>query len=87
MGRFHKHDALTVHSLHKGRGTYALIRDNGDIETFRVGMVVERGEKMQWVVPGGIWKASWLADGEEEGLLITEVCLGVDIHMEGRDLL
>lgn len=47
------------------------------IETFVVGHNVEKGEKLQWIVEGGKFKASFLlpdTEGEEgsEGLLISE---------------
>lgn len=46
------------------------------IETFVVGKNVLAGEKVQWIVDGGKFKASFLLDEEgegEEGLLISEV--------------
>ncbi|KAJ5952204.1 uncharacterized protein N7479_010617 [Penicillium vulpinum] len=48
------------------------------IETFVVGPGVEAGERMQWVVEGGKYKASFLLPDESEGetssgLLISEV--------------
>ncbi len=47
------------------------------IETFVVGANVEKGEKLQWIVEGGKFKASFLFPDEEgregsEGLLISE---------------
>jgi len=48
-------------------------------ETFVVGKDVERGERLQWVVEGGKYKASFLLEDEEGrevsegGLLISEV--------------
>lgn len=55
-----------------------LIHPGGRVETFIVGQNVEEGEKLQWVVEGGVWKASFLLDnndgkdGQNEGLLISE---------------
>lgn len=48
------------------------------IETFVVGHKVENGEKLQWAVEGGKYKASFLLPDVEgnstsEGLLISEV--------------
>lgn len=55
------------------------------VESFVVGGDIERGERLQWVVEGGKYKASYLlpdtgTDGEDyangegtEGLLISEV--------------
>ena len=59
-------------------------RPPGRIETFDVGHDISKGERLQWVVEGGRWKASYLyADKEEgegegegvieKGLLISEV--------------
>ncbi|KAI5809084.1 RmlC-like cupin domain-containing protein [Peziza echinospora] len=86
VGRFHKHGSLTVHCLHSGRGRYVLVsEEDGSIETFAVRGNVEKGQKLQWVVPGGVWKASWAepdeeGDGESGGgglrqLLISEVVI------------
>ena len=86
LGVFHRNKARTMHVLHKGRGRYVLIHpaENGGkarIETFDVGHDVEKGERLQWMVEGGVWKSSFLlpdSDGEDgvskDGLLISEVC-------------
>ncbi|KUJ11273.1 DUF985 domain protein [Mollisia scopiformis] len=84
-GRFHRNKGRTVHTLHKGRGRYVLIRtdeakpgEKARIETFVVGHNVEKGERLQWIVEGDIYKASYLLpddDGStesESGLLISE---------------
>jgi predicted cupin superfamily sugar epimerase len=47
------------------------------IETFVVGQDIAKGERLQWVVDGGKYKASFLLPDEEggevsEGLLISE---------------
>ena len=46
------------------------------VESFVVGQDLQEGEKLQWIVEGGKFKASFLLDvaGEEknEGLLISE---------------
>lgn len=45
------------------------------VEVFRVGLDVANGERVQWVVEGGKYKASFLlssGDAEEEGLLVAE---------------
>ena len=48
------------------------------IETFVVGHNIQRGERLQWLVEGGKYKASFLlpdaeATEDSEGLLISEV--------------
>lgn len=82
QGGFHRNKGRTVHTLHRGRGKYVLIHANEDgsekrIETFTVGQNVAAGEKLQWIVDGGKYKASYLLPDEEHGkdstgLLISE---------------
>lgn len=92
LGAFHRNRGRTVHTLHKGRGRYvilhadevmpsydshAAVESKARIETFVVGQDVEAGERLQWIVEGGKYKASFLLDeegkeGESEGLLISE---------------
>lgn len=97
LGVFHRNLARTTHTWHRGRGRYVILHpasevqngNDGDgghckaeIETFVVGPNVECGERMQWVVDGGKYKASFLLpdsldqdhDGYSGGLLISEVC-------------
>lgn len=74
-----------MHTLHSGRGRYVIIhedeREEGEkarVETFVVGQDIHGGERVQWLVEGGKYKASFLLpDGqgrpESEGLLISEV--------------
>lgn len=75
QGHFHRNRSRIIHSLHRGRGRYVLIHPNGHVETFVVGHNIEKGERLQWVVEGEVWKACYLLeDGEEEnaGMLISE---------------
>jgi predicted cupin superfamily sugar epimerase len=81
QGGFHRNAGRTVHTLHRGRGQYVLIHADEEgqpkrIETFLVGQNVEKGERLQWIVEGGKYKASFLLpdEGQEgsEGLLISE---------------
>ncbi len=82
QGGFHRNKARTVHTLHRGRGIYVLIHADEPgkekrIESFVVGSDVEKGEKLQWIVEGGKYKASFLLADEEggtdsQGLLISE---------------
>lgn len=86
QGRFHRNKGRTVHTLHKGRGRYVLIRtdkskpgEKAEVETFVVGHDIDKGERLQWIVDGDIYKASYLlpdnedSDESQEGLLISEV--------------
>lgn len=71
-----------MHTLHRGRGRYVIIHANEEgeekrIETFTVGQNVAKGEKLQWIVEGEKFKASYLLPDEEDGntsngLLISE---------------
>lgn len=98
LGVFHRNRARTVHTWHRGRGRYVIIHaDEGGenteggraktrVESFVVGPDVARGERMQWVIDGDKYKASYLlpdspghdasedgTNSRSEGLLITEV--------------
>ena len=89
QGGFHRNKGRTIHTLHKGRGRYVIIHadevqkkgQKARVETFVAGGNVARGEKLQWVVEGGKYKASFLLDDEDgrgeskDGLLISEVSL------------
>ena len=84
-GSFHRNKGRTIHTLYQGRGRYVIIHADevqsggkARIETFVVGHNVQNGERLQWVVEGGKYKASFLLpDGEDsstsKGLLISEV--------------
>lgn len=77
-GTFHRNKGRTVHTLHRGRGRYVILHADEEarparLETFVVGQDVERGERLQWIVEGGKYKASFLLDGGEGVLLISEV--------------
>lgn len=91
LGAFHRNASRTVHTLHRGRGRYVILHADAEsrarhggkaaVETFIVGRDIARGERLQWVVEGGRYKASFLLpdnDGgglETDGLLISEVSL------------
>ncbi|KAK5452953.1 hypothetical protein LTS15_007102 [Exophiala xenobiotica] len=77
VGYFHRNRGRTVHTLHRGRGRYVLLHvDQRDeqgrvpVETFVVGQNIERGERVQWIVEGGKFKASFLLpdrDSDRDG--------------------
>jgi len=76
VGHFHRNKALTYHLHHRGRGRYRLIHGDGSVEEYVVGPDLEKGDKIMWIVEGGVWKSSALEpsrDDGEEGLLISEV--------------
>jgi uncharacterized protein len=86
VGHFHRNKGRTVHTLHSGRGRYIVIHaDQFDprsgtqapMESFIVGHDLSKGERLQWIVDGGKFKASYLlpdagSDTSEAGLLISE---------------
>ncbi|KAL4937422.1 RmlC-like cupin domain-containing protein [Aspergillus oleicola] len=89
LGAFHRNKSRTVHTLHRGRGRYVIIHADrarraganakAEIETFVVGQNVEKGERLQWIVEGGEYKATFLLPDRDEGglqgsggLLISE---------------
>lgn len=85
VGHFHRNKARTVHTLHQGRGRYVIIhaedkekREEDRVETFVIGHDILGGERVQWAVEGGKYKASFLMPDEKGGpesggLLISEV--------------
>lgn len=75
VGRLHRNHSRIIHILQKGRGQYVLIYPNGDIKSFKVGFNVAEGEVMQWVVCGGVYKASYLLPGEDGGQETSDDCL------------
>lgn len=85
QGGFHRNKGRTVHTLHRGRGRYVIIHadevnepgEKARLETFIVGQDVQKGERLQWIVDGGKFKASFLLSNDEDkddyaGLLISE---------------
>ncbi|KAK0728627.1 RmlC-like cupin domain-containing protein [Lasiosphaeria miniovina] len=88
----HRTRERTMHTLHRGRGRIVVIHDADEstktgarsggvgyrVESFVVGHNVAAGERLQWVVEAGKYRASFLLpdrDGEMEskaGLLVSE---------------
>ncbi|CAR26652.1 hypothetical protein ZYGR_0H04710 [Zygosaccharomyces rouxii] len=75
IGRMHKNKNRIIHILQKGKGQYVLIYPDGRVKSFKVGFNHSQGEVSHWVVPGGVYKASFVQPNEEfsNGLLISEV--------------
>lgn len=85
QGGFHRNAARTMHTLHRGQGRYVIIHDDEAgqhgkkrIESFIVGQDIAKGERLQWMVEGGKYKASFLLPDTEggassDGLLISEI--------------
>ncbi len=86
FGAFHRNKGRTVHTLHSGRGCYIMVDTNeaerksgarAQVEVFVVGHDLAHGEKLQWIVEGGKFKASFLLSDQGQvqstkGLLISE---------------
>ncbi|PLB47368.1 hypothetical protein P170DRAFT_511980 [Aspergillus steynii IBT 23096] len=88
---FHRTRGRVVHTLHRGRGVCMILKNGArigkessriEIESFIVGQDVAKGERLQWVVEGGCYKASLLVpdgDGDEGeksgGLLVSETVM------------
>jgi predicted cupin superfamily sugar epimerase len=80
VGAFHANRARTIHTLHKGRALYVIIRAGehsgakGEItvESFVAGHGLVHGERLQFVVEAGDWKACYLLEGSDEGMLMGE---------------
>lgn len=92
VGKIHKNKNRITHILQRGKGQYVLIYPDGKIKSFKVGFDYANGEISQWVVPGGVYKASFLLPNQEfnDGLLISEVVVpGFDfddhLFMSGYD--
>jgi len=86
IGKLHKNKNRIIHILQRGKGQYVLIYPDGKIKSFRVGFDYANGEVSQWAVPGGVYKASFVALNDEfhNGLLISEVVVpgfDFDDHM------
>ncbi|KAH8820867.1 RmlC-like cupin domain-containing protein [Xylogone sp. PMI_703] len=86
QGGFHRNKGRTVHTLHKGRGRYVIIHADEEgkekrIETFLVGQNIAAGERLQWIVEGDKYKASYLLPDTDDsgesssGLLISETVI------------
>ncbi|KAL6249195.1 hypothetical protein RBB50_004258 [Rhinocladiella similis] len=79
VGYFHRNRGRTVHTLHRGRGRYVLLHvDRRDeqgrvpVESFVVGQDIERGERLQWIVDGGKFKASFLLPDDKNSHTAAE---------------
>lgn len=81
--------------------TMLQLRDDGSSDVIALGPDIAAGERLQLVVPGGVWQGSCLADGGDCALMGTTVAPGFDYadyedgdrqqliaaHPEHRDLI
>ncbi len=79
VGHFHQNRSDIMHVFQKGDPiTYFLIYPDGRLETRVLGSDITKGHELQFVVSGGVWKASKLNDGGEYGLITEVVVPGFD---------
>ena len=78
VGYFHTNKSDVVHYFHAGSSLrYWLIGADGRLQSHILGPDVAEGEKLQLIVPGGVWKATELLGGEF-GLLGESVAPGFE---------
>lgn len=79
VGHFHKNHSDIMHVFQKGDPlTYYLIYPDGRLETRTLGPDITQGHELQFVVQGGVWKASELVAGGDFGLITEVVVPGFD---------
>lgn len=77
-GHLHRNQSDIVHFFHAGHPlTYLLLSPEGQLSTVVMGPDPLQGHVFQMTVPGGYWKASYLASGDF-GLISEAVCPGFD---------
>lgn len=77
-GRMHLNRSDIMHYWHLGGALrYYLIYPNGELQTLELGPDLARGQQLQFLVPGGVWKATELLD-DDFCLLSEAVCPGFD---------
>ncbi|GAB5415206.1 MAG: cupin domain-containing protein [Congregibacter sp.] len=73
VGHFHLNRSDIVHYFQLGDPIdYFLIHEDGQLETRTMGPDPRQGHLLQMTVPGGIWKASRLQEGDAGFGLISE---------------
>jgi predicted cupin superfamily sugar epimerase len=73
VGQFHFNRSDILHYFHLGDAIeYSLIHADGSLHTLGMGTDILAGQLLQLHVPGGVWKASRLLDGEYGFGLISE---------------
>ena len=80
IGHWHLNQSDIIHYYHGGSPLhYYLIHPDGRLESVTLGQDLRAGQQLQLVVPGGIWKASHLSEGEY-GLISEAVAPGFDFE-------
>ena len=80
IGHWHLNQSDIIHYFHLGDPiTYRLIYPDGRLEEVTMGTDVIKGQKLQLIVKGGVWKSSELtAGGYGYGLISEAVSPGFD---------
>ena len=74
LGRLHRNRSDITHFLHLGGPvTYLTVSPEGELSEIVMGSDLDAGQVLKLTVPGGWWKASYLADGVEECLVSEAV--------------
>ena len=80
IDHFHINKSDIMHYFQSGSPvTYLVIDSNGNLQKFKLGMDLAKGEKPQILVPSGYWKAAVLEEGEF-GLLGEGVAPGFEFR-------
>jgi uncharacterized protein len=78
IDRFHRNQSDIMHYFHCGSAiTYLLLERSGKLTKVKLGLNFAQGEVAQLLVPGGLWKAAVLEEGEF-GLIGEAVTPGFD---------
>lgn len=78
IGHWHMNQSDIIHFFHLGDPiTYYLLHPDGKLETVIVGPDPGAGHRLQLAVPGGVWKASHLPQGNF-GLISEAVAPGFE---------
>ena len=79
IGYLHKNKSDIVHYFHSGAPmNYLLVSPSGECMTKVLGNDLECGQRPQLLVPGGLWKASWIDEGEDHSLISEAVSPGFE---------
>lgn len=78
IGYMHRNRSDILHYYHGGASIhYLLVSEEGKLEKHTLGFDLERGERPQLLVKGGVWKISFLIQGDY-GLLSEAVSPGFE---------
>ena len=82
IGHWHLNQSDIVHYFHFGVPLeYYLINPDGHLTMVTMGADIEKGQQLQLIVPGGVWKASKISSVKlgDYGLISEAVSPGFDL--------